>query len=178
MLVWLIPEAAAMLRVLQCVAFTGFSWVVFRMTCWISLAGMLGVRPGRGASFSRPAKPARRNRARQRAAFLGVIFKVAAISRSCLPSAASSTMRERSTRRAGSERARARCSRAWRCSVFRMTGRATRMLRNLSIVQTVPKIYRLLFTAHYTSNACHKGASLAVNRNRGTKVLNRPPEVR
>src|SRR5271157_2203731 len=59
-----------------------------------------------------PAMPRVRNRLRQRDAFLDVIFMAAAICLSCRPSAANSTIRARSTTRAGSERLRAHCCKA------------------------------------------------------------------
>ena len=43
-----------MLRVLRCVALSGFSWVVFRT---ISAGSIWRILPGRGASFSIPATP-------------------------------------------------------------------------------------------------------------------------
>src|ERR1041385_1564324 len=58
------PAASAIVRVLQWVALTGFSCVVLRTTS-CTLAGVIvGVRPGRGASFSSPAKPIFRKRFR------------------------------------------------------------------------------------------------------------------
>src|SRR5271167_294627 len=67
---------------------------------------MLGVRPGRGASFSKPAIPKARNRFRQRAAFCAVIPNSAATSLSCFPAAASNTIRARSTSRTDKDRGR------------------------------------------------------------------------
>ena len=49
---------------------------------------MLGVRPGRDASFSKPAIPKARNRLRQRAALCAVIPNSTAMSLSCFPAAA------------------------------------------------------------------------------------------
>jgi len=54
-------------------------------------------RPGRRASVARASFPHSGNRFRHRAAFSGVMPSSAAISRSCSPSAARRTMRERST---------------------------------------------------------------------------------
>ena len=45
------PAAAAIVRVLQCVALAGFSCVVSRTTLSTVALAMDGVRPGRGASF-------------------------------------------------------------------------------------------------------------------------------
>src|SRR6266853_181123 len=73
------PVAAAIVRVLQWVALRGFSRVVFRITAWILADVIVGGLPGRGASLSSVAKPPSRNRFRQRAAFAGVIFNLAAI---------------------------------------------------------------------------------------------------
>ena len=92
-------------------------------------AEMLGVRPGLGASFSRPAIPKARNRFRQRATFCAVIPNSAAMSLSCFPAAASNTMRARSTRRTDRDPARAHCSSASCCSGVRSIGRATRIGR-------------------------------------------------
>jgi hypothetical protein len=58
---------------------------------------MMAVRPGRGASFSKPAKPNFKNRFRQRAAFWLLMPISAAISRSCFHAAANKTTRARST---------------------------------------------------------------------------------
>jgi hypothetical protein len=91
------PTALAMLRVLQCVALLGFSCVVFRTTSWILVGAIVGVLPGRGASLSSAAKPPSRNRFRQRAAFSGIILSWAPICLSCMPPAASKTIRARST---------------------------------------------------------------------------------
>jgi hypothetical protein len=63
-------------------------------------------RPGRGASFCSAASPPFRKRSRQRATSLGWMPNSAAIALSCHPSAARSTMRARSTTRAGNHRAR------------------------------------------------------------------------
>ena len=52
---------------------------------------ILGVRPGRGASFSKPAIPKARNLFRQRATFCAVIPNSAATSLSCFPAAAMSS---------------------------------------------------------------------------------------
>src|SRR5215471_9157936 len=63
------PTASAMVRVLQWVEWAGFSCVVLRMTS-STLAGVIvGPRPGRGASFTNPAKPISKKRFLQRAAF-------------------------------------------------------------------------------------------------------------
>jgi hypothetical protein len=80
------------------------------------LAVICGVRPARGASRSKPARPKVRKRLRQRDTFLGVIFRMAAISLSCRASAANSTIRARSTTRAGSARVRTCCCKATRWS--------------------------------------------------------------
>src|ERR1035437_8783735 len=50
----LMPTAAAMVRVLQWVALAGF-WRVVRVTTrFVSRVPILGLRPGRGASFCNP----------------------------------------------------------------------------------------------------------------------------
>jgi len=117
-----------MLRVLQCVALPGLSCVVFRITSWIWAAVIVGVLPGRGASLSSAATPPSRNRFRQRAAFSGMILNLAAICLSCIPAAASKTIRARSTLRAAALRARARDSKVSCCSALSSTGRATRIV--------------------------------------------------
>lgn len=106
-----------------------------------------GRTPGSRRILLRAWRPPARNRARQRAAFWGVIFSSPAISLFCLPAAASRTMRERSTMRAGSDRARARCSNISRCSEFSCTGRAMRI--GPLIVETTRKSI-MVFLTHYT----------------------------
>ena len=130
------PVAAAIMRVLQWVAFEGLSCVVFRITSWIFAGVIVGVLPGRGASFSSAAKPPSKNRFRQRAAFSGMILNLAAICLSCIPDAASKTIRARSTLRAEALRARARDSSVSRCSALSTTGRATRIVSAPPIVKT------------------------------------------
>src|ERR1017187_4759137 len=63
------PAASAIVRVLHWVELDGFSCVVFRTTSWTLAGVIVGVRPGRGASFSKPARPIFKNRFLQRAAF-------------------------------------------------------------------------------------------------------------
>src|SRR5215471_9535644 len=76
----LMPAASAMVRVLHWVAWAGFWRVVMSTTRLIRRALILGVLPGRGASFSRPASPNRRKRLRQRETFFGVRESERAIS--------------------------------------------------------------------------------------------------
>ena len=121
--------AAALVRVDQCVALAGFSSVVLSTTCCTVAAGMRGVRPARGASFSNPAMPRSRNRLRQRAALCAVTFNAAALSWSSFPAAASHTMRAPSTWRPERERALAHCSSTSFCSGLSTTRRATPMRR-------------------------------------------------
>jgi hypothetical protein len=65
----LMPTAAAMVRVLQCVALAG-CWRVVRVpTRWIKRVPIVGLRPGRCASFCNPATPSARKRLRQREPF-------------------------------------------------------------------------------------------------------------
>ena len=71
--------------------------------------------------------PKVRNRLRQRDTFFGVIFMPTAISLSCRPSAANSTIRARSTTRAGSDRLRAHCSKAACWSELKVMTGATRI---------------------------------------------------
>jgi hypothetical protein len=71
--------------------------------------------------------PKVRNRFRHRDTFFGVIFIRAAICMSCWPSPANSTMRARSTTRAGSDRLRARCSKVARCSELKVMAGAIRI---------------------------------------------------
>src|SRR6266481_9386092 len=52
----LIPISAAIVRVLQWVALAGLDCVVLRINSSLRLAEMAGLRPGRGASFSRPGQ--------------------------------------------------------------------------------------------------------------------------
>jgi hypothetical protein len=71
-----------------------------------------------------------------RGTFLGVIFIVVAISLSCRPSAANSTMRARSTARAGSDRLRVRCSKAARWSGLKVIDKVQWFLTGRSPRQT------------------------------------------
>jgi hypothetical protein len=96
-----------MVRVLQCVALAGCSRVVMVTTRMVRRAPMVGLRPGRGASFCNPGTPSARKRLRQRETFFGVIAIPAAISLSGWPEAANHTMRARSTTRTGRDRLRA-----------------------------------------------------------------------
>src|SRR5438552_19132841 len=91
----LIPTAAAMVRVLQWVAFGGFWRVVMRTTRRMKRALILGVRQGRDTSRSNPAMPKARNRLSQRDKFMGVIFIAAESPLSCTPSAAIWTIHDR-----------------------------------------------------------------------------------
>ena len=72
-----------MVRVLQCVALAGCWRVVMVTTRLVRRAPMVGLRPGRGASFCNPATPSARKRLRQRETFFGVMAMRAAISLSC-----------------------------------------------------------------------------------------------
>jgi len=79
----LMPTAAAMMRVLQRVALVG-RWRVVRVTTrFVKRVPILVLRPGRGASFSKPATPNARKRLRHRETFFGVVARLAAISLSC-----------------------------------------------------------------------------------------------
>src|SRR5665213_3931398 len=78
----LMPTAAAMVRVDQCVRLDGFCCVVFSITSRLIAAEIAGVRPGRGASCCKPAAPSARNRDRHRAAVRGTTPSRSAISRS------------------------------------------------------------------------------------------------
>src|SRR5271154_4980599 len=117
------------------------------MTRFTFAAEMLGVRPGRGASFSKPAIPTARNRFRQRAAFCAVIPNSPATSLSCFPAAASNTIRARSTRRTDRDRARAHCSNASCCSGVRSIGGATRIGEPLYCRDVVPRIIITIYDA-------------------------------
>ena len=105
----LTPISAAIVRVLQWVALAGLDWVVLRINVSLTLAAIEGLRPGRGASFSKPGIPSRKKRFRQREAFWLLMPSISAISVSGFPSAASSTILARSTCRAGSDRERDHC---------------------------------------------------------------------
>ena len=61
----LMPCARAIVRVLQWVAVGGFVCSVASTTARTLPSEMPGIRPGRGASFSRPANRRARNRSRQ-----------------------------------------------------------------------------------------------------------------
>src|SRR6202049_1789984 len=103
----LIPTAAAIVRVLQCVALAGCWRVVMVTTRLVRRAPMVGFGPGRCASFYNAATPSARKRLRQRETFFGVIAMLAAISLSGWPEAASNTMGARSATRTGRDRLRA-----------------------------------------------------------------------
>src|SRR5258708_40371069 len=70
-------------------------------------APIVGLRPGRCASFGNPGTPSARKRLRQRETFFGVIAMLAAISLSDRPEAANNTNRARSAPRTGRDRLRA-----------------------------------------------------------------------
>jgi hypothetical protein len=136
--------AAAIVRVLQCVTLAGLSCNVMSTTFFTCRSVMTRVRPGRGASFSNAAMPPSRKRFRQRAAFSGVMPIRAAIRPFSKPSAASKTMRARSTTRAGNERCRASRSSVVLCSGLRKIAGAVRILsrppqygRRLSIIVSI-----------------------------------------
>jgi hypothetical protein len=78
----LMPTAAAMVRVLQCVALVGCRRVVTTTTRLLRRALMLGAT-ARNASFCNPAEPSARKRFRNRETFFGAMAGQAAISRSC-----------------------------------------------------------------------------------------------
>src|SRR5437763_14812777 len=64
----LTPISAAMVRVLQWVAFAGDDALVLRINSRFTAVAMSGFRPGREVAFSKPANPAFKKRWRQRAA--------------------------------------------------------------------------------------------------------------
>jgi hypothetical protein len=74
------PSTFAIVRVLQWVAFVGFSRVVLALTCCTFSSGIVGVAPGRGASFPRAASPPSRHHCRHRAGSSGVLPNSGAIS--------------------------------------------------------------------------------------------------
>src|SRR5271157_1682265 len=97
----LTPTALAIDRVLQCVAASGFSWVVFRTIRVTVSAVMAGVRPGRDASFSIPAVRRAANRLRHRPTVGFEVWSSAAMVSLVLPSAAAKTIFPRNTKREG-----------------------------------------------------------------------------
>jgi hypothetical protein len=116
-----------MVRVLQWVALAGF-WRVVRVTTrFVSRVPILGLRPGRGASFCNPDTPSARKRLRQRETFFGVMAMLAAISLSCWPEAANNTMRARSATRTGRDRLRAWDSSTVRSSELNLMAGAIRI---------------------------------------------------
>src|ERR1019366_9173926 len=68
---------------------------------------IVGLRPGRCASFCNPGTPSARKRLRQRETFFGVIAMLTAISLSGWPEAANNTMPARPAPRTGGDRLRA-----------------------------------------------------------------------
>jgi hypothetical protein len=73
------PISRAMVRVDQCVALAGVLCVVFAIRAAVTSVVIDGVRPGRGASFSRPSIPNSRKRPRQSVTMRGATFSAAAI---------------------------------------------------------------------------------------------------
>src|SRR5262249_43853653 len=118
----------AMLLLLQCVESDGFSWVVMRTTFWTVCLGILGLRPGRGASFSIPATPSKTNRPRQRAIVCRVTPSSFAIGWSVKPSAAIRIIFARAANLTDEVRARATPSSNSRCVSDNLTPRATRIV--------------------------------------------------
>jgi hypothetical protein len=116
-----------MVRVLQWVALAGDDAVVLRINSSFLAVAMAGFRPGRAASFSKPANPAIKKRFRHRAAFLLLMRRLAAIYRSVFPSAGSSTTLERSTWRADRVRDLAHCLKVFFCESSITTAGATRI---------------------------------------------------
>ena len=94
----LIPVAAAIDRVVQCVASAGCSSSVFTITRSTSSSLIERGLPGRGSSCS-PSKPRRAKRPRHRPTVLALQPKSAAISLLDRPSAAANTTRQRNAKR-------------------------------------------------------------------------------
>jgi hypothetical protein len=92
--VWLIPVAAAIDRVDQCVALAGCSSSVFTITRSTSSSLIERGLPGRGSSCS-PSKPRRAKRPRHFPTVEPVQPSRAAISLLDIPSAAANTIRQR-----------------------------------------------------------------------------------
>jgi hypothetical protein len=92
---WLIPAAAAIDRVDQCVAFAGCSSSVFTITRSTSSSVIERGFPGRGSSC-KPSKPRLANRPRHLPTVDPVQPSSAAISVLDRPSAAANTIRQRS----------------------------------------------------------------------------------
>jgi len=93
--VWLMPVAAAIERVDQCVAFGGCCSSVLTITRSTSSSPIERGLPGRGSSWS-PSMPRRANRPRQRPTVWVLHPSRAAISLLDTPAAAASTIRQRS----------------------------------------------------------------------------------
>jgi hypothetical protein len=93
--VWLIPAAAAIERVDQWVAFGGCSSRVLTITRSISRSPICRGLPGRGSSC-RPSMPLLAKRPRHLPTVWELQPKRAAMSLLCSPSAAASTIRQRS----------------------------------------------------------------------------------
>ena len=117
----LTPCASAIVRVLQCVAAGGLVCSVASTTARILASAMRGMRPGRGASFSRPAKREAPETARARVAPSGARYsqRLRDILAQGTPSAASWTIWARWTTRAGKVRLRAQVSKIECSSVVR-----------------------------------------------------------
>src|SRR5208337_1265608 len=97
----LIPWARAMLRTDQWVAWEGFVCRVASTTAWTLRGERLGIRPGRGASFSRPANRRARKRSRHSLTVGLEIRKACAMSWSNFAPAATEIIRARWTSRKG-----------------------------------------------------------------------------
>ena len=120
---WLIPVAAAIERVDQCVAFAGCSSSVFTITRSTSSSLIERGLPGRGSSCS-PSKPRRANRPRHLPTVEPVQPNSAAISVLDRPSAAASTIRQRNANACelfGRRAHRSSTSRSWSLSTTSTT---------------------------------------------------------
>jgi len=123
-----LPSSSASERVLQWVAFAGFSRVVVSMILLSTLRRLVGFLPPRGRSFSMPVKPCAANRFRHLPTVASVTFSSLAICLFCSPAAARSTICARCARRTAVLRPRAHCcSCFWSSSLNVMVG-AMRMV--------------------------------------------------
>ena len=115
------------MELLQWVALAGRWRVVMVTTRCLRRAPILGLRPGRGATFSNPVTPSARNRLRQRETFFGVMDTDGCDFLVLLARRRNRTMRARSATRTGRDRLRAWDSNTVRCSRLKLMAGAMRI---------------------------------------------------
>src|SRR3990172_7097809 len=144
----LTPCALAIVRVLQCVALAGLVCSVASTRALIFRGAILGMRPGRGASFSSPGKRSAKKRCRQSCTVGLETPKLRAMSWLNTPSAAIRMICARCTNRTGKILPRTQVSNIDRSWADKTIGGALLLMReSISILVAYVK----LFVTHYTS---------------------------